>query len=49
MCGVTYFRRWGFSINEGAYPNIHVRWRYGQRWGLNWYIALSPKLKWWRK
>lgn len=26
MRGMTYFRRWGFSINEGEVPNIHVSW-----------------------
>ncbi|WP_156436073.1 hypothetical protein [Bradyrhizobium pachyrhizi] len=25
--GVTYFRRWGFSINEGEFPNVHASWR----------------------
>lgn len=24
---LTYFRRWGFSINEGAGPvNVHAQW-----------------------
>lgn len=26
MKGITYFTRWGFSINEGQFPNIHVNW-----------------------
>lgn len=27
---VTYFRRWGFSINEGGTPaNIHASWGVG--------------------
>jgi hypothetical protein len=27
---VTYFRRWGFSINEGGGPaNIHMQWNRG--------------------
>lgn len=24
--GVTYFRSWGFSINEGEFPNVHLSW-----------------------
>jgi len=25
--GLTYFKRWGFSINEGGkYANIHMNW-----------------------
>lgn len=27
--GLTYFRPWGFSINEGGIPNIHVSWKRG--------------------
>jgi hypothetical protein len=28
MKSVTYFRRWGFSINEGGGPvNVHMQWR----------------------
>lgn len=43
--GYTYFRlSTGFSINEGEFPNIHVSWR--RPYGV--YLALSPKLKWWR-
>ena len=27
MRGCTYFRRWGFSINEGSGPvNVHMSW-----------------------
>ena len=27
MSGVTYFARWGLSINEGSGPvNVHFRW-----------------------
>ena len=27
MKGLTYFRKWGFSINEGGTPiNIHMQW-----------------------
>ena len=25
--GLTYFAWWGFSINEGMFPNIHINWR----------------------
>jgi hypothetical protein len=26
--GFTYFKSWGFSINEGGTPiNIHVQWK----------------------
>lgn len=39
--GITYFRWWGFSVNEGRYPNIHVNWRDGY-----WYVCLGPKLRW---
>lgn len=39
---MTYFRRWGFSINEGHFPNIHMSWRDG----LFAYIALSDRLRW---
>lgn len=28
--GITYFERWGFSINEGRLPNIHMSWRDGR-------------------
>ena len=28
MKGLTYFRKWGFSINEGGTPiNIHMQWK----------------------
>ena len=28
MKGITYFKRWGLSINEGGTPfNIHIRWK----------------------
>ena len=40
--GVTYFRRWGFSINEGEFPNIHVSWR---RDGFLFYLAFSWRWK----
>lgn len=42
MNGLTYFdKRFGFSVNEGEFPNIHVRWKvpYG------FYLALSPVLR----
>lgn len=43
--GISYFRlRTGFSINESAFPNIHVGWNNG----LFFYLAISPKIKiWW--
>ena len=37
----TYFRRYGFSINEGEFPNIHISWR--ERF--HFYLAISRKLK----
>jgi hypothetical protein len=36
--GFTYFRRWGFSVNEGEFPNVHCSWRDG----LFVYVALRP-------
>lgn len=30
MKGLTYFRWWGFSINESEVPNIHISW-----WGFS--------------
>lgn len=42
MKGLTYFRWWGFSINEGQFPNIHVSWSH---WFFI-YIALTPRWKW---
>lgn len=46
--GVTYFRRWGFSINEGAGPlNIHVRWGRGQ---IGFYVyALGKRWSWFKQ
>lgn len=26
MKGLSYFGRFGFSVNEGGIPNIHIRW-----------------------
>lgn len=27
MKGLTYFKKWGFSVNEGAGPiNLHMSW-----------------------
>lgn len=42
MKGLTYFKRWGFSINEGVFPNIHMTWGNG----LFVYIALTGTLRW---
>lgn len=44
--GITYFRWWGFSVNEGRFPNIHVSWCLGGDWHLFWYVCLGPKLRW---
>lgn len=37
MEGNTYFRKWGFSINECAFPNIHMSWRNGR---FNFYLGI---------
>lgn len=37
MKGLTYFKRWGFSINEGRFPNIHFSW--SGPFGLYFYCA----------
>lgn len=39
----TYFHKWGFSINEGEFPNICLKWSWKY---CGFYIALSPRLKW---
>lgn len=41
MRGMTYFKRWKFSINEGEFPNIHVNFHTRFL-----YIALRPGAKW---
>lgn len=41
--GITYFADWGFSINEGCFPNIHMSW--GDKYTFI-YIALTAKLRW---
>lgn len=51
--GLTYFRRWGFSINEGAIPNIHVSWLLAGSRRFYFYLALygpvrvSFSFPWW--
>lgn len=42
--GFSYLRG-GFSINEGAYPNIHMSYDTVLR-KFFYYIALSPRWKW---
>lgn len=37
--GITYFERWGFSINEGKFPNVHISWRDRR---FNFYAGLFP-------
>lgn len=49
MRGHTYFKNWGFSINEGALPNVHLSWRLGGEWRLFWYVALTRTLRWYRR
>jgi hypothetical protein len=44
MKGITYFKRWGFSINEGALPNLTIIW--GGTIGPFFYIALTRRIKW---
>lgn len=44
MKGLTYFdKSYGFSINEGEFPNIHVCWCH--TYGV--YVAISHRFKWW--
>lgn len=44
MTGITYFRCWGFSINEGGTPiNIHVQWR--DRFGFYLYF-FGKRISW---
>ncbi len=43
MKGLTYFEWWGFSINEGTFPNIHISW--GDKYTFI-YICLTSKLRW---
>ena len=45
MKGRTYFRRYGFSINEGEIPNIHLSWNNNQSLGVYLYICLTPKYR----
>lgn len=40
--GHTYFRRWGFSINEGEIPNIHLSWR----GGVYFYVCWGANRRW---
>jgi hypothetical protein len=44
--GLTYFRPWGFSINEGCFPNIHLSWNLCGMRRIHFYVALSRRLKW---
>lgn len=46
MKSITYFRWWGFSINEGQFPNIHISWRVGGYWHLFIYVAINDKYRW---
>ena len=47
MKPVTYFRNWGFSINEGGTPiNLHIQWK--NRIGFYIYF-FGVRLCWWSK
>jgi hypothetical protein len=39
--GSFYVAPWGFSLNESAFPNIHMSWD----WGFYFYIAFTKKYK----
>lgn len=39
MKGLTYFKPWAFSINEGQFPNIHISWHRSPIF----YLALTPR------
>jgi hypothetical protein len=42
--GLTYFKSdLGFSVNEGYFPNIHVRWK--RPFGF--YVAISKNIRFW--
>ena len=42
--GITFISHWGLSLNEGRFPNIHLRW--GRR-PYGFYIALTHRWKFW--
>jgi hypothetical protein len=42
MRGATYFAPWGFSINEGQVPNIHVSWNLCGMRRFYFYLCLAP-------
>ncbi len=44
MKGLTYFKPWGFSINEGALPNLTIIW--GGTIGPFFYVAITRRIKW---
>lgn len=37
---------WGFSLNEGEFPNVHISWRWRDAWCLVVHVAISKKKKW---
>lgn len=46
--GLFYVSLFGFSLNEGRFPNFHISWRTPSCMfrGLYIYMALSKKWKW---
>ena len=44
--GLTYFHWWGFSINKGGIPNLHISWRQGRQWGFYFYICWGQDKRW---
>ena len=45
MKGVTYFHWWGFSINEGQLPNVHLSW-WMAGFGIQFYLAITTEYRW---
>lgn len=44
--GKLYRRGFGFSINEGSFPNIHMQYNMHRDGKFFCYIALTQRLRW---
>ena len=42
--GMTYFKKWKFSINEGRIPNAHLNLNPGEQY---FYLRFFPIRFWW--
>jgi len=51
MNGVSYFRKWGFSINEGGTPiNIHIQWFRPWTWFFIYLYIFGKRFHWtWKR